>query len=74
MNRMEERLDARRVVLTQHFFFFFFLPCRVAGGECYMSNEEREKLLEIVRLQALDIETVKGEIKLLQHKGLACRK
>ena len=34
-----------------------------------MSNEEQEKLMEIVRLQALDIETVKGEIKLLQHKG-----
>ena len=41
----------------------------VAGGDCYMSEEEHQKLLEIVRLQELDIENVKGEIRLLQHKG-----
>ena len=80
MNHMEERLDARQrtmvsaseVVLTQHLNLLFPLVVQskdVAGGESYMSDEEREKLLEIVRLQALDIETVKGEIKLLQHKG-----
>lgn len=41
----------------------------VAGGDRYMSDHEHEKLLEIVRLQALDIDGVKSEIQILQHKG-----
>ena len=34
-----------------------------------MTDEEHQKLLEIVRLQLLDIENVRSEIQLLQHKG-----
>lgn len=34
-----------------------------------MSEEEYQKLLEIVRLQSLDIENLRGEIELLQKKG-----
>lgn len=41
----------------------------VAGGDCYLTEEEHQKLLEIVRLQSLDIATVRGEIQLLQYKG-----
>lgn len=34
-----------------------------------MTEEEHQKLLEIVKLQLLDIENVREEIHLLQHKG-----
>ncbi len=34
-----------------------------------MTDEEHQKLLEIVKLQLLDIESVREEIQLLQYKG-----
>lgn len=41
----------------------------VSGGDRYLSAEEHEKLLEIIRLQAMDIDNVRAEIDLLHHKG-----
>ena len=34
-----------------------------------MPEEEYQKLQEIVKLQLMDIDTVRAEIQLLQHKG-----
>ena len=39
------------------------------GGDSHLSKEEHERLLEIIHLQSVDIESVKEEIKILQHKG-----
>jgi len=41
----------------------------VAGADSYMTVDEHQKLLEIVRLQYLDIENAREELELLQRKG-----
>lgn len=41
----------------------------VAGGGVQPDSHERTQLLHLVRLQARDIEALRGEIQLLSHKG-----
>lgn len=41
----------------------------VAEGGVQPDSHERTQLLQLVRLQARDIEALRGEIQLLSHKG-----
>jgi len=41
----------------------------VAGGDLKPDGHEQRQLLQLVRLQAADIEALRAEIQLLSHKG-----
>ena len=78
--QVEQRLNGRQksiVSVSQvHLLYMgvIYLPNsvqgrEVAGGGVQPDSHERRQLIQLVRLQARDIEALRGEIQLLSHKG-----
>ena len=41
----------------------------VGGGEGQLEQQERQRLRQLVRLQAREVDAIREEIRLLSHKG-----